>query len=140
MRKLLLISFLISFMSCSDKPVLPAELPTPIRTFVKQNFPTQTIMYAEQDLDWFWYKYDVTLADGTQISFDTDNVWDKVDCHLLPVPAQLVPQIIANFVSQNYPSVPIVKIDKESYGYEVKLANQLEMKFTEQGALMGMDD
>ena len=140
MRKILFAMLLIAATACSDKPVLPAALPAPIQTFVKQNFPTQTIMYAEKDLDWFWYKYDVTLADGTQISFDTDNVWDKVDGHLLPVPAQLIPPTIATFVNTNYPAVAIVKIDKESYGYEVELANQLEMKFNKQGALMEMDD
>lgn len=34
----------------------------------------------------------------------------------------------------------IQKIDKDSFGYEVELANGLELKFNQAGALMEMDD
>ncbi|MBO4380446.1 MAG: PepSY-like domain-containing protein [Muribaculaceae bacterium] len=126
---------------CDDKPVLPANLPAEIQTFVKQTFPNQTITYAEKDVEWmFWDKYDVTLADGTMISFDTDNVWDKVESRMAPIPATLIPANIATYVATNFPAVPIIKVDKESYGYEVELATDLDLKFNHQGALMEMDD
>ena len=34
----------------------------------------------------------------------------------------------------------ITKIDKERYGYDIELSNDLELKFNRQGALIGMDD
>ena len=88
----------------------------------------------------FWDKYDVTLADGTMISFDTDNVWEKVESLMAPIPATLIPANIATYVSTNFPAVAIIKIDKESYGYDVELATDIELKFNSQGALMEMDD
>lgn len=125
---------------CSDRPVAPTQVPAAIQSFVQQNFPNQTISYAERDLSWFTYKYDVVLLDGTEISFDTDNVWDKVDCHMTAVPQAMVPAPIANYVNTSFPGVAITKIDKEYFGYEVELANDMELKFNKQGALKEMDD
>lgn len=125
---------------CSDVPVLPAELPAPVQSFVTQQFPGQNITFADKDWEWFGYAYDVVLADGTQLSFDTDNQWDKVECRMSAVPATLVPAPIAAHLVANFPGVAIVKIEKERYGYDVELANQLELKYSHQGALMEMDD
>lgn len=126
--------------SCGDKPVQPSQLPPEVQNFVKQYFPNQAISFAQKDLDWFWYKYDVTLADGTHIDFDTDNVWDKIESKTSPMPSALIPANIATYVNTNFPSISIVKIDKEHGNYEVELANDLELKFDEQGTLMEMDD
>ena len=131
---------LLALAACDDRPVVPTELPQEIQSFVQQNFPGQTISFAQKDWELFFNQYDITLADGTQVSFDTSNVWDKVESHVAPVPAALVPAPIATYVSANFPAVAIVKIDKERYGYEVELANDLELKFNKQGALMEMDD
>ena len=131
---------LLALSACDDKPVAPTELPQEIQSFVQQNFPGKTISFAQKDWEWFGYQYDITLADGTQVSFDTSNVWDKVESRVTPIPAALIPAPIATYVGTSFPAVAIVKIDKERYGYEVELANDLELKFNQQGALMEMDD
>ena len=133
-------AFTLLLVGCSDRPVTPAELPVEIQSFVKQHFPTQTVTFAKKDWEWTGYQYDVILADGTEISFDTDKKWDKVDSKLNPVPAALVPAPIANYVATSFPAVAITKIDKEFFGYDVELANDLELKFDSNGALTEMDD
>ena len=140
MRNFIIFGLLLLVTGCGEKNVPPTQLPQEIQIFVKQYFPTQTITYAEKELEWFTYKYDVILADGTQINFDTDNVWDKIDAKMATVPAALIPTPIATYVNTQFPAVAITKIDKERYGYDVDLANDLELKFNEQGALMEMDD
>ena len=145
MKRILLFSmatlgFVLLSTSCGDKPVLPAQLPSEIQTFVTQYFPGQTITFAKKDSEWFGYKHEVILADGTELEFDTDNVWDMVDTKMNPVPATLVPATIATFVNTQFPAVAIVKIDKERYGYKVELASDLELKFNQQGTLLEMDD
>lgn len=137
----LAIAGLLTIMTaCGDKPIVPAQLPAQVQTFIKQYFPNQNITYAEKELDWFSYKYKAILADGTEVSFDTDNQWEKVDTRMTPVPVSLIPAPIATYVKTNFPAVAIVTIDKESYGYSVELANDLELKFNKQGALKELDD
>ena len=126
---------------CSDKPVLPAQLPAPIQTFVQQYFPGQTITFAQKDLELTGWKYEIFLADGTHIDFDTDDMWDKIECPLTnPVPTALIPPPVATTIQANYPDAMITKIDKERNGFEVDLANGLELKFNKQGAIVDMDD
>ena len=127
--------------ACSDKPVTAEQLPEPIKMFIQQNFPGQNISFAKKDLEGVGYQYDVVLADGTQLDFDTDNMWDKIECTLAnPVPTALIPEPIVAHIQANFPDAMITKIDKEHYGYEVELANGLELKFNQQGALMEVDD
>ena len=124
---------MMSLVACGDKVVAPTQVPPEIQSFVQQNFPNKAITYAEKEWELFGSKYDVVLADGTQIKFDTDNVWVKVKSPTDPVHAALVPAPIAAYVNTNFPSVAIVKLDKEHNGCEVELANGLELKFNKQG-------
>lgn len=134
-------AFVLLMAACSDKPVTAEQLPEPIKMFIQQNFPGQNISFAKKDLEGVGYQYDVVLADGTQLDFDTDNMWDKIECTLAnPVPTALIPEPIVAHIQANFPDAMITKIDKEHYGYEVELANGLELKFNQQGALMEVDD
>lgn len=126
--------------SCDDRPVPPAQLPAPIKAFAQQYFPNQTILFAQKDIVFFGSEYEIHLADGTQVNFDRSNEWDKVNCQMAAVPTALIPAPIATYCTTNFPGVIITKIDKEHYGYEIELANDMELKFTEQGALISMDD
>lgn len=123
-----------------DIAVAPAQLPQQVQAFVSTNFPGQNILYAQKDLDWFTWKYDVFLADGTEINFDTSNEWDKINTQMRAVPTQLIPAPVAATLTANFPAVVVTKIDKESWGYEVELVNGLELKFNKQGAIKEMDD
>ncbi len=127
--------------ACSDKPVVPEQLPAPVKTFVQQTFPGQAITFAQKDLELTGWKYEVFMANGTHIEFDTDDMWDKVEGSMTqPVPMALIPAPIATHLQANFPGAAVTKIDKESFGYEVDLSTGVEMKYNEQGALMEMDD
>ena len=126
---------------CSDKPVIPEQLPAPVKSFIQQTYPGQTITFAQKDLELTGWKYEVFLADGTHVEFDTDDAWDKVESPMTqPVPVQLIPAPIATHLQTNFPGVFVTKIDKERNGYEIELATGVELKYNKQGALMEMDD
>jgi len=136
-----LLALVLLMTACSDRPVLPAQLPADITSFIQQNFPGQTISFANKDLEITGWQYDVVLADGTQIDFDTDHMWDKIQCPMTnPVPLPLIPPAITAHLRSQFPDAILLKIDKERYGYEIELANGLELKFNKQGALMEVDD
>ena len=127
--------------ACSDKPVIPEQLPAPVKTFVQQTYPGQTITFAQKDLELFGWQYEVFLGDGTHIEFDTDDMWDKIESHAgRPVPVQLIPAPIATHLQANFPGVFVTKIDKDRNGYEIELVNGMELKYNKQGVLREMDD
>ena len=126
--------------SFADDRVIPAEqLPAAAQTFVKKMFPKSTIAYAEKD-GYTNPTYEVYLMNGTKVEFDRKGVWEKVDTQLEPVPAHLIPTAIVSYVKTNFAGIQIVKIDKEPYGFEIELSNNLDLKFNKAGALIAMDD
>lgn len=124
----------------TDIPITPDKLPAAAQTFIKQYFPEQTIIFAEKDVDFMKTKYEVHLDDGSEINFTGNGDWDKVECKLRPVPAALVPEAIATTVQAQFPGSAIMKIDKEKYGWEIELNNDLDLKFSKTGQLYGIDD
>ena len=115
-------------------------VPEPVAAFVKQYFPNATIAGVEVDNEHGGMEYDIYLSDGTQIDFDANNQWDKVECHTKGVPAAIVPQAIATYVKSNYQNLAITKIDKDYNGYEIELANGLDLRFDNSGRFIGIDD
>ncbi|MBP5398222.1 MAG: PepSY-like domain-containing protein [Bacteroidales bacterium] len=126
-------------LSANDMPIPVDQLPAAAQTFVTKTFPGKTIVYAEKDLDYV-VEYEARLSDGTKVKFTEAGDWKKVDCNYQAVPAALVPEVIATYVTTNYPGTMIVEIKKAVYGYEVKITNGLELKFNPTGTLLGIDD
>ena len=132
-----LMSLLMTNAAMADDTPIPAEqLPAAAKNFVSAHFQGKTILYAEKD----WNSYECHLNDGTKIEFRRNGAWDKVDCHMTAVPAAIVPAAIQQYVNTNFAGNVITKIDKERYGYDIELSNDMELKFNHQGILIGMDD
>ena len=137
-----IVSMVMQSVTClADDMVIPVgQLPEAAKTFVKKNFPNTAISYVTKEMEFMGATYEARLADGTEIDFDKKGNWDKVDCQLKAVPAALIPAEISQFVKTNHPDAIIVKIDKERYGYDIELSNDLELKFNKKGQLIGIDD
>ncbi|MBO4315555.1 MAG: PepSY-like domain-containing protein [Prevotella sp.] len=137
-----IVSMVMQSVTClADDMVIPVgQLPEAAKTFVKKNFPNTAISYVTKEMEFMGATYEARLADGTEIDFDKKGNWDKVDCQLKAVPAALIPATISQFVKTNHPDAIIVKIDKERYGYDIELSNDLELKFNKKGQLIGIDD
>ena len=123
-----------------DFPIPVSQLPVSVKEFAQNYFPDLKIIYAERDNEMGGKKYEIRLSDGTKIEFDRKGKWDKVDCIMNAVPQALIPETIAACVEATFPDNVITKIDKERYGYEIELSNDLELKFNKRGNLIGMDD
>ena len=133
-----LVCLLMQSATClaDGRPIPVEQLPKAAKDFVAKYFPGQNIIYAEKE----YGKYEARFNNGTEIEFDKKGNWDKVDCKTTAVPAALIPEAIVQYVQANFAGAVITKIDKERYGYEIELSNDIDLKFNKQGALIGMDD
>ncbi len=83
----------------------------------------------------------VKIDDGTEIGFDRNGNWDKVEVNnTKSVPASIIPTSIRTTVAKLQPKQRIVGIEKERRGYDVKLSNGVEMKFDRDGKFIRYDD
>lgn len=117
-------------------------LPQTAQAFIQKNFKKSGVSFikVEKTLG-FTQDYEVVFTDGTEIDFDSDGVWDKIEMpRSKEVPASLVPNAIAQYVSKNYPRQKIISIDKESRTYEIELQNGMDLIFDRAGNFKKIDD
>jgi hypothetical protein len=126
---LMAILLTLSFMSCNaqknDKKIDVAALPAVAQELIKSNFADEQIKAVEQDND----GYEVKFKGGASIDFNTAGQWKEIDCERNAVPDAVVPQQIKDYAAKNYADKKIVKIECNSYGYEIEFDNGVEIKF-----------
>ncbi len=128
----------VTLISCSDRIIPSEKLPAAAQSFLKEYFPDSPISYVKKEVD-LTPTYEVVLQNGTEIEFNKKGQWDNIDCKRLAVPAALIPAAISEYVNANFPGQSIVKIDRETYGHEIEMANGLELKFDKKGKLLHID-
>lgn len=125
-----------SLSACGRKRVIdPAELPTAATTLVQKHWPSCVIDLAYID----GLEYEVLLSDGTIIEFNRKGEWKEMKC-TDGLPVTLVPANITRYVTNRFPKQLIIKCEKMRGGYEIELANGLEIQFDMQGRVTHVDD
>lgn len=109
-------------------------LPEAARTTISNNFKAKvSVVKIEKDFGRA-NEYEVTLSDGTEISFDRAGNWENVETNKnKAVPATIIPKNIRDYVAKNHSGTRIVGIEKGRNGYEVELSNGIDIKFTKAG-------
>ena len=131
---MLLLMAVLQLTSChsddDDEVVInQTDLPSVAQAFLNNYFNGLQVKRVEKETEKGANKYEVFLADGTEVEFDQSGAWTSVDCKSKAVPAAIVPEAIGRYVAENYPNLAIVQIERESYGYEIELSNDLDIQF-----------
>lgn len=136
-----LLAGMLTFTGCDeDKIISASQLPQKAQQFIQQYFAEEEIAIVKSEREVSGKKYEVTFISGKNIEFKSNGDWIKVDCLFSAVPAELVPEAIANKVKEMYPDAIICVIDKENNYTEVDLNNGLDLKFDKKYNLISIDD
>lgn len=124
-----------------ERPVPKNKLPQQARNFLTKHYSGEQITSATMDKDLFDATYDVSLNDGTKVEFTNKGEWTEI-CSPRNgfVPVSAVPDRIAAYVRQHYPTAKIRKIEREYRNYEVELNNGVEMIFNKNFDLIRTND
>lgn len=122
-----------------DKPITVDQLPTAAQEFIKTYFTDVQVSYATVDEGYFGKSYDVNFMGGAEVEFDENGAWKEIDCRYNALPANIVPEQIVNYVTQNHAGQIITMIDKGRRDYEIELGNGLEIKFDLNFKMIGYD-
>lgn len=117
------------------------RLPQSARTFLSKYFSGVKVSHIKIDNEFLQStKYEVKLADRTEVDFDSKGNWTEVDCQKKAVPAALVPATVKEYVKTNFPQEIITKIERKGGAVEVELGNDFSLKFNRKGQFVRMDD
>lgn len=115
------------------------DLPEAAQKFLTEYFPKAKIGMVKIDTHLLKKTdYDVKLVNGTKIEFNNAGKWTSVDCKNTAVPESIIPKAIRTYVAKNFSDVKIVKIEKKSTRYEVKLSDDVELTFSLLGQFKGV--
>ena len=146
MKKLLILAAAVFALGTStvsadnDRPISVSELPEKAQQFIRQHFPNAKVSFAKMERELFDTTYEVIFTSSSKVEFLKNGDWKEVDCKYSTVPAAIIPQQIAQYVSQYYPDTSVVQIDRDKRDYEVKLTNGLELTFDLKFNLIDIDD
>jgi hypothetical protein len=135
---------MLLFTACEEEKIIPVdELPTISRTFIETHFPGVETSAIVREKEGLGTDYTVYLANGFDIDFTKSGDWDDVDGHVLSIPESilaLLPKSLPEYVTGAFPNLQIVEVNKEHYGYEIGLSNDMDLKFNSVGRFIGIDD
>ena len=126
--------------AANDRIIQFAQLPNSAKVVVNKFFKGKQVSYSKEDREIISTNYELRLADGTEIDFDSKGNWTDVDGQHQAIPVGLIPAAVLKTVSKQHPNDSIVKIERNRFGYEVKLLSGLEIQLNKQGAITGYDD
>lgn len=124
-----LVIFQANAMADNEKPITVSQLPATAQQVIKKHFSKKKVALVKMETGIFDKSYDVVFTTGEKIEFDKKGNWKEINCKLSFVPTALIPAKIVNYVKSNYPGTKILKIEKDTKEYDVKLSNLIEITF-----------
>ena len=124
----------------NDKPISWNELPQKSLEFIKKYFPKNEVSFAKMENEIWDKTYEVVFTNGEKIEFNNKGEWKEIDCKLSSIPDALIPAAIKKHITEQFSQNKVVEIERDSKGYEIKLDNKLELKYTPTFQLKEIDD
>lgn len=137
------IALFLALVSCSGEKYSrdAAILPEKAQKLISQHFNSAISIVKEEKEFAEGKEYEVILADGCEITFDSKGEWKDIETpNNLAVPGSLVPKPIYDYIVANHHGASIVGIEKEKKGYEVELSNNLKIEFNKDGGFLKYDN
>ena len=129
-------------MAQDDVQITFDKLPAKAQNFVKTHFPKEEVASVWKDTEMLRVEdYTVALSNGTEVEFLPNGEWKEIKkSRGSEIPIKIIPNGIAQYVSQNYSGHPIKKISKERNGYEVELIGGTYLEFSRNGKFLRIGD
>ena len=110
------------FFACKEEKNIDYDrLPGAAQTFIEKYFPGIEVDRVVREKDDGTKSYEVFLADGTQIDFNSDGEWLDVESTFAELPITILPEQAGVYLTENYPDAQIYGIENERGGYIVKI-------------------
>ncbi len=122
------------------KTIAFSELPADARNFISTNFKHLKISYTAKERDFLEVNYKVIFVDGNKLEFDRNGEWEEIDFKFSAVPELAIPAPILDFVTRQHAGESIIEIERDRWYYEVKLSNDMELRFDNDLNFAGLDD
>lgn len=131
--------FLLLLSSCDkERLVNESELPSDARTYIALHFPDLEITQVIKERDDLVTSYEVYLSGGFKLDFNSSGEIRGIE-GTGKLPDSVVPEAILAYVNTHYPDYFIRDWEWDDREQEVKLSNQVELRFDRSGNFLRID-
>ncbi|MGN0033446.1 MAG: PepSY-like domain-containing protein [Candidatus Limimorpha sp.] len=116
------------------------RLPEDAKTFVKTNFPNETVLSVTIETTMFDTEYEVRLSDNTKIDFEKDGKWDNVKNKIHCLPTGFLHADIRNYLDAKHPGNCVKEVERGRHKIKVEIANDIELIFNDNGTFITYSD
>jgi hypothetical protein len=138
---ILIISALLLSLSANadERPITFDRLPVQARTFINNHYLASEVTHVLRDESVIRPEYTVYIAHGVSVEFDYNGSLEKISSKETPIPADVIPAQIQDYVARHYPDATFVEYEVDHKHYEVKLSNRVELNFNRKFHLIEVD-
>lgn len=137
----LIISTLLLSLSvkAEERPITFDRLPVQARAFINNHYIVSEVMSVLKDESLIRPDYKVYIAHGVSIEFDYNGSLEKITSRETPIPSDVIPTQIKDYVARHYPDATFVEYEVDDKHYEVKLSNRVELSFNRRFHVIEVD-
>ena len=118
--------------------IFAEQLPLKVKMFINEYLNGKSIALIEKNKESKNNRYEVTLNDDTQLTFNENGEWTTVINKINGVATGIIPSAIFRFTYFCFPEASIVTIKRQATGYQTILSNNIVLKFNNQGQIYGL--
>lgn len=144
-KMLLMFAVVMTLSSCEkdEQSITVNDLPAVAQAFVKDYFGEGKILSTIKDKEGKnSFEFEVFMDNGVEIKFDQNGLWQEVDLRddrqALPT-VLFIHEAIRTYIETNYAGQGINGIERELYGFDVELTNDMDLVFDAQGKFIRID-
>lgn len=110
-----------------------AQLPKEANTFLEANFKGIQIQDVKKETEGTTFKYEVKLANGTEVEFNNRGRWREVESKTTSLPTTMLQPSIGKYIQKNYPGAKITEIKKGTRFSFVEINDKDTLQFDSEG-------
>ena len=135
----LTLSMFTSLSFAQDKIVPYSQVPSEIKSYIKNHFPKHSVIQSEIDMEGLSKQYEITLSEGIELKFNNKNQIINIDGKS-KLPDSVIPKKIRQYIAKNYPNNVITDWEIEGKNQQIGLYNDLDLKFKKNGDFIKIDN
>lgn len=112
-----------------DRPVSPDQIPAAAKEFLATHYPDSRPALVKKEFEHLRVTYKVILTDATKLEFHGDGRWKVLESKHGIIPAEIVPQPIRDYITENFPGCSVSELKHGRRSYKVELNNGIDLTF-----------
>lgn len=110
-----------------------AQLPKEAQTFLEVNFKGIQVQEVKKEAEGTTFKYEVKLANGTEIDFNKRGRWTEVESKTTSIPVTMLQPSVGQYIQKNYPGAKITEVKKGVRFNFVEINDNQKLQFDSAG-------